>query len=233
MVVASFIAVVFLWSVFYDKHEHWSSFFVGPICDVTWLSLITSQLFWSAVNLPPKFSPVTQYYALYQENLELPVKVLDPEGMPITVTLMDGSPNQAIIRDNVLFWNATNSPNTQFTLKATDACRAVSTLNITISLVVCPCQNNGKCIPHPEKPRGSGLYQCNCAPGFTGDACGTNIDECQSYPCIRGNHSIFFEFVLKWDTFTIKVRDIHISDNSVSRSYYSLLICSLYVLWIV
>ncbi|XP_067041993.1 von Willebrand factor D and EGF domain-containing protein-like isoform X3 [Acropora muricata] len=138
------------------------------------------------VNLPPKFSPATPYYALYQENLELPIKVLDPEGMPIKVTLMDGSPSEAIIRDNVLVWNASNSPNTQFKLQATDACQAVSTTNITISLVVCPCQNNGKCIPHPGRPRGSGLYQCNCAPGFTGDACGTNIDECQSYPCVRG-----------------------------------------------
>ncbi|XP_067041983.1 uncharacterized protein [Acropora muricata] len=138
------------------------------------------------VNLSPKFSPAAQFYALYQEYLELPIKVVDPEGMPITVTLMDGSPSQAIIRDNVLLWNATSSPNTQFQLKATDACQAVSTLNITISLVVCPCQNNGKCIPHRESPRGSGLYQCNCVPGFTGDRCQTNINECQSYPCIRG-----------------------------------------------
>ena len=117
--------------------------------------------------------------------------------MPIKVTLMDGSPSQAIIRDNVLVWNASNSPNTRFKLKATDACQAVSTTNITISLVVCPCQNNGKCIPHPERPRGSGLYQCNCAPGFTGDACGTNIDECQSYPCVRGNYTTIFERFLQ------------------------------------
>ncbi|XP_067040326.1 neurogenic locus notch homolog protein 1-like [Acropora muricata] len=138
------------------------------------------------VNLPPKFSPATQYYALYQENLELPIKVLDPEGMPITVTLMDGSSGQAIIRENVLFWNVSNSSNTRFTLKATDTCQAVSMHTITISLVVCPCQNNGNCIPDPQSPRGSGLYQCRCAPGFAGDACQTNIDECQSYPCARG-----------------------------------------------
>ena len=162
------------------------------ILKLFWLSLLALQLFWSTVNLPPKFSPATQYYALYQENLELPIKVLDPEGMPIKVTLMDGSPGEAIIRDNVLVWNASNSPNTQFKLQATDACQAVSMTNITISLVVCPCQNNGKCIPHPGRPRGSGLYQCNCAPGFTGDACGTNIDECRSYPCVKGNYPTIF-----------------------------------------
>ncbi|KAL9972518.1 hypothetical protein ACROYT_G018840 [Oculina patagonica] len=48
------------------------------------------------------------------------------------------------------------------------------------------CQNNGSCVPHPKKPRGSGYYKCDCLPGFTGDKCETNIDECQSYPCLRG-----------------------------------------------
>ncbi|XP_068690355.1 uncharacterized protein [Montipora foliosa] len=139
------------------------------------------------VNFPPKFSSINQFYALYKENLELAINVSDPEGMPVTVTLMDGSPVHAVIRgDNVLVWNATSSPRTQFMLKATDACQAVSTYNITISLVVCQCQNNGSCIPHPNSPRGSGLYQCNCAPGFTGDKCQTDIDECLSYPCLRG-----------------------------------------------
>ena len=109
--------------------------------------------------------------------------------MPITVTLMDGSSSQAIIRENALVWNASNSSNTQFTLKATDACQAVSTHTITISLVVCQCQNNGNCIPDPQSQRGSGLYQCSCAPGFAGDACQTNIDECESYPCARGKYS--------------------------------------------
>ncbi|XP_068693084.1 von Willebrand factor D and EGF domain-containing protein-like isoform X2 [Montipora foliosa] len=138
------------------------------------------------VNFPPKFSSINQFYALYEENMQLAIIVSDPEGMPVTVTLMDGSPVQAVIRDNVLVWNASSSPRTQFMLKATDACQAVSTYNITISLVVCQCQNNGSCIPHPNSPRGSGLYQCNCAPGFTGDACQTDIDECLSYPCLRG-----------------------------------------------
>ena len=26
-------------------------------------------------------------------------------------------------------------------------------------------------------------YQCDCAPGWTGHRCGTEIDECSSYPC--------------------------------------------------
>ncbi len=138
-------------------------------------------------NLPPQFSPATKYYAMFQENLELSIGISDPEGMPVTILLMNGSPSKAVMRDNVLVWTATNDTMSQFFLKATDACQASSTLNITVSLVVCQCQNNGSCVPHPKKPRGSGYYKCDCLPGFTGDKCETNIDECQSYPCLRGN----------------------------------------------
>ena len=141
-----------------------------------------------AVNLAPEFSASTkEFYALFEEHLELTINVSDPEGMPVTVSIMEGSPSEAVMRDNVLLWNVTSGAKTQFFLKATDACQAVSMNNITVSLVVCPCQNNGRCVPHPDKPRGSGFYQCDCEPGFTGDKCETNIDECQSFPCLRGN----------------------------------------------
>ena len=123
---------------------------------------------------------------MFQETLELSIDVVDPEGMPVTVSLMNGSPNNALVRDNILIWNATNDAKTQFFLKATDACQATTFMNITISLVVCQCQNGGSCVPHPNKPRGSGYYACSCVPGFTGQECQTNIDECQSYPCFHG-----------------------------------------------
>ena len=157
------------------------------------MSLLIQPTLFFLVNLPPLFSSTTQYYALFQEKLELNVNVSDPEGMPVTVLLMNGSPSNAIMQKNVLLWNATSYPSTRFFLKATDACQAVSTLNITVSLVACQCQN-GICVPHPNKPRGSGLYECNCIPGFTGVKCETNIDDCQSYPCLRGsiNHLLCF-----------------------------------------
>ena len=106
--------------------------------------------------------------------------------MPVTVSLMAGSPSEAVMRDNVLLWNATNDANTPFYFKATDKCQAFSMLNVTVNLRSCQCQN-GSCIPHPNKPRGSGFYECICIPGFTGVKCETNINDCQSYPCLRGN----------------------------------------------
>ena len=141
------------------------------------------------MNDPPRFISSRQYFALFQENLELAIDVSDPEGMPVTVSLMEESPSEAVMRDNVLVWNATSDANTHFFLKAKDACQAVSTLNITVSLVACQCQN-GICVPHPNKPRGSGFYACDCASGFTGVKCETNMDDCQSYPCLRGNDTL-------------------------------------------
>ena len=152
------------------------------------ITIKTSHFSLSLVNLPPGFSLTTQYYAVLKETLELAIDVVDPEGMPVTLSLMDESSSKAmVVRDNVLIWNATNDANTQFFLKATDACRAASYLNITVSLVACQCQNNASCVPHPNKPRGSGFYECQCVPGYTGNECETNIDDCQSYPCARGN----------------------------------------------
>ena len=138
------------------------------------------------VNLPPEFSSTSDYFAVSGETLELAIDVADPEDMPVTLSLMQGSPTNASVVDSVLTWKATNDASTQFFLKAADACQASSYANITVSLVACQCQNNGTCVPYPNKPRGSGFYECNCLPGFTGKKCETNIDECQSFPCFRG-----------------------------------------------
>eukprot|EP01050_Picozoa_sp_SAG11_P028019 SAG11_NODE_7328_length_1160_cov_1.197926_2_plen_183_part_01 len=40
-----------------------------------------------------------------------------------------------------------------------------------------PCQNNGVC------SEGDSGYDCECADGFTGDSCQTDINECASSPC--------------------------------------------------
>ena len=150
------------------------------------------------MNLPPQFLSTNKYFALSQEDLELGIDVSDPERMPVTLTLTDGSPTKAVMRGNILLWNATDDANTRFSLKATDACGAVSTLNITVNLVACQCQN-GSCVPHRNKPRGSGFYECNCIPGFTGAKCDTNIDDCQSYPCLQGKKIVqgFSNYVIR------------------------------------
>ena len=42
------------------------------------------------------------------------------------------------------------------------------------------CKNGGTCLNTP------GSYSCVCAPGFTGNTCSNDINECASHPCFEG-----------------------------------------------
>ena len=43
-----------------------------------------------------------------------------------------------------------------------------------------PCFNNASCRNVP------GSYTCECAPGYTGKLCDTDIDNCLEFPCKNG-----------------------------------------------
>ena len=47
--------------------------------------------------------------------------------------------------------------------------------------IECPCLHGGECLEE------NFVFRCQCLEGTTGDHCETNIDECQSNPCLRGN----------------------------------------------
>ena len=43
------------------------------------------------------------------------------------------------------------------------------------------CQNEGRCAEV------NGVHECACPEGYTGIECETDIDECESSPCVRGS----------------------------------------------
>ena len=50
----------------------------------------------------------------------------------------------------------------------------------------CPqsrCGANGKCVVHDEA---NAVQACRCSPGYTGDACELEVNECQPNPCLHG-----------------------------------------------
>ena len=142
-----------------------------------------------SVNLPPNITTPSQRYALQGEHLMLQLEGTDPEERPFKIEMMNGSPPEAILtQSRVLVWTAKTFNSTEFFFRARDECNASSTFNMTIDILSCPCVNDGICIPDVEHPRGSGMYVCSCQPGYQGQQCEEEIDECLSSPCINGNH---------------------------------------------
>ena len=140
--------------------------------------------------MAPTITTPNTRYSLLGENLTLQIQINDTEGRPVQLILLPGFPQGAqLTSDKVLHYTPKDNITRRFSFKATDECNASSTANISIEIVVCPCLNGGKCRPDPGHPRGSAMYICDCAGGYTGVRCGTEIDECQSSPCVLGKIS--------------------------------------------
>ncbi|XP_031570864.1 von Willebrand factor D and EGF domain-containing protein-like [Actinia tenebrosa] len=122
-------------------------------------------------NQAPTFSrkPIT-YSALPGEDLVLQLRATDPDNRPVTYSLLSSTATgHTFSPAGLLRWKVTS--NEKFTFQVTDECGAFDTTDMRVRIVQCPCLNGGQCVPHPNHPRGSGLYQCKCVNGFSGDRC--------------------------------------------------------------
>lgn len=156
-----------------------------------------------AVNYPPNITTPNQRYALLGEDLQLQLEGEDPEERPFVISMMSGSPPGAkLTNQGVLQWRPQSAVKENFYFKATDECNASSTFEMSVEILTCPCTDKGVCLPDPNHPRGSGMYYCECQPGYEGQSCEREIDECLSNPCVHGRfkfsacYSIPLKFLL-------------------------------------
>ncbi|XP_035688112.1 von Willebrand factor D and EGF domain-containing protein-like [Branchiostoma floridae] len=138
------------------------------------------------VNLPPVIVSPTHITKVNGENLTSTVVANDPESRPVTISITSANSHGITIDGDQFQWKTKHQVGSFVeTVKVSDECGAFDAQNFTFTTMACPCQNNGMCVPDPSMPRGQGHYICEC-PGYTGQWCEHEIDECQSNPCHNG-----------------------------------------------
>ncbi|XP_066302866.1 von Willebrand factor D and EGF domain-containing protein-like [Branchiostoma lanceolatum] len=138
------------------------------------------------VNLPPVIVSPTDITKVNGENLTFTVVANDPESRPVIVSIASANSQGITVKGAQVQWKTDHTVGSFVeTIKASDECGASDAQNFTFITMACPCQNNGRCVPDPNMPRGQGQYVCEC-PGYTGQWCEQEIDECQSNPCHNG-----------------------------------------------
>ncbi|XP_038064211.1 fibrillin-1-like isoform X3 [Patiria miniata] len=141
---------------------------------VTGVTPTTAQL-----TFPPLNDATAQLYFLTVRE--------DATGQELTVTLSpDQAQNGFIVQDFVSL-----TPTTKYTAYLSVLMngepanlnlgqRDVTTLNICDFIT---CQNGGTCVPDNTLAL---FYRCDCLPGFSGQFCGGDVNNCADQPCLNG-----------------------------------------------
>uniref|UniRef100_A0A8C0FYX6 von Willebrand factor D and EGF domains n=1 Tax=Chelonoidis abingdonii TaxID=106734 RepID=A0A8C0FYX6_CHEAB len=133
-----------------------------------------SKLTWSVTenNEPPVLQTLQgTLQTFYGENCVYQFIASDLEGSAI-LFMLDSGPEG--------LWQRIHR---NLTFSLTDDCNAETKVIIEVNVKLCDCLNGGSCVTNIHFPSGSGKYLCVCLPGFEGDLCQVNFDDCKSNPC--------------------------------------------------
>ncbi|XP_075684884.1 von Willebrand factor D and EGF domain-containing protein [Rhinoderma darwinii] len=148
-----------------------------------------SRLTWSIAenNQPPELHSLPEkLQTFYSENFVYQLVGSDPEGSAILFTFESGPEGVSVSPAGLLIWKVMSLNTEKIVFSILDDCNAKTTITVEVTVKACGCLNGGSCMANVNFPPGKGEYLCVCAPGFEGDSCQTDIDDCQSIPCRAG-----------------------------------------------
>uniref|UniRef100_A0A3Q3LYD4 Si:ch73-105b23.6 n=1 Tax=Labrus bergylta TaxID=56723 RepID=A0A3Q3LYD4_9LABR len=139
-------------------------------------------------NMPPIVTEPTVIHFKVNSTLNIQINAQDPNGDPITFSLLYPRPPRASIgSDGLLSWTPLSTQPVQLTIRVSDE---LSSSLFTPVLRVCNCLNGGTCqYDSVTENHLHGKFQvvgCLCPEGFSGKFCGSAADVCRGRPCFRG-----------------------------------------------
>uniref|UniRef100_A0A8C4EQG9 Si:ch73-105b23.6 n=1 Tax=Dicentrarchus labrax TaxID=13489 RepID=A0A8C4EQG9_DICLA len=140
-------------------------------------------------NMPPIVTEPTLIRFKVNSTVSVQIVAQDPNGDPITYSLLYPRPPRASIGsgDGLLTWTLLTTEPVQVTIKVSDE---VTGSLFTPILRVCNCLNGGVCqYDSVTENHMQGKFQvvgCLCPKGFSGKFCGNKADVCRGKPCFRG-----------------------------------------------
>ncbi|XP_072181253.1 von Willebrand factor D and EGF domain-containing protein-like [Diadema setosum] len=150
-------------------------------------------------NVPPVLGVDTHLTTFTQRVFTHQLDAIDPDGSAAEVvefTVQDHAPG-APFQVNIstfgrLSWYSDIPGEFTIPVRLTDVCGASVAFELQVTVLDCPCQNGGECLPASQSNvlTNPTPYLCSCPSSFTGELCSVDMSpgpgSCASNPCMHG-----------------------------------------------
>ncbi|XP_059169377.1 mucin-like protein [Physella acuta] len=123
----------------------------------------------------------------------LRINATDADNDMLTYMMYENVTGVSVNQSGFLFYTPSSVTPVKIGFRVKDA-KSCYTPVVNVKTAICPlCRNNGRCnknVTRSVEYFGGQIQilKCDCAPGFTGDNCESELDACLSKPCSKGKN---------------------------------------------